>query len=271
MRAKSFFLNVLAVTACLGLVIPSAVAAKALRVCADPDYLPFSNRAGEGFENKVAETLAKALGEPVEYTWASYRGKGGFPSFVTSTLEAKKCDVLMDVPYASQIALTTQPYYISSYVFVYKRDKKYDIVSMDSPVLAHLRVGFERDTPAETALMMRGLTPTAVPFKVGDNDGESPAVMLKAVEGGQVDVMITWAPAIGGFLHDYADLEVVQVPNSRSKGAPEQYAFPMAMAVRKGDEELKKQLDEAIDLHKAELTAILDKSGVKLYEPPSPN
>jgi ABC-type amino acid transport substrate-binding protein len=92
--------------------------AKVLRVCADPDYLPYSNRAGEGFENKIAEAVAKALGATVEYTSASYRGRGGFPQFLATTLDANKCDVVMNIPYGSREELTTRPYYVSSYVFV---------------------------------------------------------------------------------------------------------------------------------------------------------
>ncbi len=80
------------------------------------------NRAGEGFENKIAETVAKALGETVEYTWLSYRGHGGFSQFLASTLDEHKCDVVMDIPYGSQEELTTRPYYISSYIFVFKKD-----------------------------------------------------------------------------------------------------------------------------------------------------
>src|SRR3984957_12327727 len=106
--------------------------AKALAVCADPDYLPYSNRAGEGFENKIAVAVAKALGESVEYTWASHRGHGGFTQFLSSTLDAKKCDVVMSIPYGSREELTTRPYYISSYVFVFDKSKKFDITSMDS-------------------------------------------------------------------------------------------------------------------------------------------
>jgi len=85
-----------------------------LRVCADPDYLPFSNRAGEGFENKIADAVAKALGQTVQYTWANSRGRGGFPEFLSLTLDAKKCDVVMGIPYGNREELTTQPYYVSS-------------------------------------------------------------------------------------------------------------------------------------------------------------
>src|ERR1700733_8616283 len=147
---------------CASTLLPSA--AKALTVCADPDYLPYSNRAGEGFENKIAVAVAKALGEKVEYTWASSRGHGGFPQFLSATLDAKKCAVVMDIPYGSREELTTRPYYISSYVFVFGKNKNYQITSMDSPVLKRLRVGFERNTPAEEAVKMRGLLPRSVAF-----------------------------------------------------------------------------------------------------------
>src|SRR5579862_4363848 len=145
-----------AATALLTLAVV-AVPAQALRVCADPAYLPYSNRGGDGFENKVAEVVAKALGEKVEYTWASSRGHGGFPQFLSSTLDAKKCDVAMNLPYGSREELTTQPYYVSSYVFVFGKSKNYRITSMDSAVLQRVKIGFERNTPAEGALKMRGL------------------------------------------------------------------------------------------------------------------
>jgi mxaJ protein len=243
------------------------VPAAALTVCADPDYLPYSNRSGEGFENKIASAVAKELGESVEYTWASHRGHGGFTQFLSSTLDAGKCDVVMSIPYGSREELTTRPYYISSYVFVFPKSKKYDITAMDSPVLKRLKVGFEHDTPAEDGLKIRGLitgTPPgiAVPFDVSDEGGESPEVMLTALQNGKIDVLITWQPAISSFLRAHPDLEVVTVPNTRALGAPEQYSFPMSMGVREGNDALKKRLDEVIEKHQAELTSILGASGV---------
>jgi mxaJ protein len=244
-----------------------SIPAMALTVCADPDYLPYSNRAGEGFENKIAGAVAKALGESVEYTWASHRGHGGFTQFLSSTLDAKKCDVVMSIPYGSREELTTRPYYISSYVFVFPKSKRYDITSMESPVLRRLKVGFERDTPAEDALKMRGMitgTPpgSVVPFDVSDEGSESPAIMLNALKDGKIDVLITWQPAIGSFLRGYPDLDVVAVPNTRALGAPERYSFPMSMGVREGNDALEKRLDEVIEKHQAELTSILTESGV---------
>jgi len=245
-----------------------AVPANALRVCADPDYLPYSNRAAEGFENKVAGAVAKWLGEPVEYTWASYRGHGGFPQFLSATLDAKKCDVVMSIPYGSREELTTRSYYVSSYVFVFPKSKNYRIATMDSPALRQLKVGFERDTPAEDALKMRGLIPGAgKAFGVSEDASESPATMLRALKSGQIDVLITWQPAVGAFLRDYPDFEVVAVPNSRALGPPEQFAFPMSMGVRESDQALKQRLDDIIQKHQGELTAILEEHGVRLYTP----
>jgi mxaJ protein len=242
--------------------------ARALGVCADPDYLPYSNRAGEGFENKIAVAVAKALGEKVEYTWASSRGHGGFPQFLSTTLDAKKCAVVMDIPYGSREELTTRPYYISSYVFVFGKNKNYQITSMDSPVLKQVKVGFERDTPAEGAVKMRGMLPRSVAFDVGEEEGKSPGTMLDALKKGEIDVLITWQPAISAFLRAYPNLTVVVVPNERALGTPEQYSFPMSMGVRTGDDEMKKRLDDVIGKHQAELTSILTASGVKLFAPP---
>lgn len=264
MKLKSIGVSV--VIAGLWSLFPSP--ARALGVCADPDYLPYSNRAGEGFENKIAAAVAKALGEKVEYTWANSRGHGGFPQFVSSTLDAKKCAVIMDIPYGSREELTTRPYYISSYVFVFDKNRDYQITSMDSPVLKQVRIGFERDTPAEGAVKMRGMLPRSLAFDVGGEDGKSPATMLDALKKGEIDVLITWQPAIGAFLRAYPNFKVVMVPNSRALGTPEQYSFPMSMGVRTGDDEMKKRLDDVIGKHQAELTSILIASGLKLFSPP---
>ena len=241
--------------------------AQALRVCADPDYLPYSNRAGQGFENKIAEAVAKALGKRLEYNWASYRGHGGFEEFLARTLDSGKCDTVMDIPYGSRAERTTAPYYVSSYVFAFKRAENYDIRSMDSPVLQHVKIGFEADTPPETALKMRGLIPRATAFHVGEQPGTSPSVVLEAVKSGRVNVMIVWEPAIGYFLDQYPDLKVVPVPNTRTMGSPEQYSFPMSMGVREDDKQLEQQLNQVIASHKDEFKTILTSCGVKHFAP----
>lgn len=236
--------------------------ANALSVCADPDYLPYSNRSGAGFENKIAGAVARFLNEPLRYTWASQRGHGGFPQFLSSTLDAKKCEIVMSIPYGSPEELTTRPYYVSSYVFVFDKGKKYDITSMDSPVLKRVKVGFERETPAADALKLRGMVSDAIAFDVADDSTESPSSMLAALKTGKIDVLITWQPAISALLRSSPNLQVVPVPNERALGVPEQYEFPMSMGVREGDDELKNRLNEVIENHGADLAAILADSGV---------
>ena len=236
--------------------------AQPLRVCADPDYMPFSNRAGEGFENKLAQTVAKAMGEQVRYVWKPMRGPGGFDQFLHDTLNARRCDVVMNVPYASENVLVTRPYYVSAYVFVFARRRNYDITSLDSPVLKDLRIGFEQDTPPETGLELRALILHATPFDVGDTPGESPADILAAVKNGKIGVAVTWQPSIGYFLmRSYPELTAVPLPNSRAAGTIEQYVFPMAMATRKDDPHTRDALDAAIGKSKGELQRVLRSTG----------
>lgn len=268
-RAIATFIEISAAVS-LGTAAFSAQAGS-LRVCADADYLPYSNRAGDGFENKVAAAVAKDLSRNLEYVWGSYRGKGGFPEFLSRTLEANKCDVVMSIPFGSKEELTTRPYYISSYVFVFRKNRNYPIISMNSPVLKELKIGFEEDTPVEDGLKMRGLLTRAVSFEIGREEGRSPSTMIQAVGSGEIDVLITWQPAIGAFLDKHPELEVTPVPNERSMGPPEQYLFPMSMGVREEDEALQKILDNVIVKHQDELTSILTKGGVKLYTPVDPN
>lgn len=236
-----------------------------LRVCSDPAYLPYSNQAGEGFENAVAKLVADALHEKLEYVWYDTRAKGGFEQFLAQTLDKDRCDVVMSLPYGSREDQTTDPYYVSSYVFVFRKSKGYDITSLDSPVLHKLKIGFESDTPVQDGLQLRDMVVDAKAFDVASTPGESPRAMLEAVEDGTVDVVITWEPSVGAYLKDFPDLDVVMVPNARDMGPPEQYSFPMSMGVREGNDALMEKLNAVIKAHHDELTAVLREHGVRYY------
>jgi mxaJ protein len=241
------------------------LAASLLRVCADPNYLPFSNSAGQGFENKIAATVASSLGRKLVYTWESMRSDGGFEQFVHETLNAKRCDLIVDVPYGTAEVSTTDPYYISSYVFVYKKQKAYDLTSMDSPVLHRVKIGYEADTPAEGGLQVRALTPGALPFNVAEHPDQSPDILLDAIDTNRINVAITWEPAIGYYLRQHPDLTIVTVPNTRSRGAPEQYSFPMAMGLRQDEGALRDRLNNVIRQHRSQFDAILKAYGVRFF------
>lgn len=238
---------------------PSAAGAKPLRVCADGNYMPYSDRAGQGFENKVAALVAKAMGRKLEYHWASYRGQGGFSNFLAENLDAGKCDVVMNLPYGSPEENYTKPYYSSSYVFVTKKSAPYHITSMNSPVLRTIKIGIETGTPPQMALKVLGLTKNIVPFHIAGNSRLSPKSMLQAVQDGKIGVLITWKPVIGYFLKDYPDLKTTPVPSEQyAPGIPaERFTFFMAMGVRKHDSALKRKLDKIIASHKGEIHTIV--------------
>jgi mxaJ protein len=144
-----------------------------LRICSDPNNLPFSNKAGQGFENRIAELVAHDLAEHLEYTWwAQRRG------FVRNTLNAHACDVVIGIPAHVDMMLTTQPYYRSTYAFVTRRDRRLAISSFDDPRLRTFRIGVPiigddyASTPPVHALVRRGLTAHMVGFTVYGDYGQ---------------------------------------------------------------------------------------------------
>ena len=238
-----------------------------LRVCSDPDYMPYSDRAGNGFENKIAAIVGKALGRPVEYYWTPTRAADEYGEYLHRTIEAGKCDLLVDVPYGMVQVETTRPYYISSYVFVFKRSAGYDLTSLDSSVLHSVKVGYEVETPVEDGLKLRALTIGAKPFMTADDPDASPGRIVNAIEAGQINVGLTWDPAVGYFLKAHPDLAVVIIPNARSQGSPEQYSFPMAMATRSNDPRLHAEVEHVIATHQAQLTAVLREYNIRFFIP----
>ena len=238
----------------------AAAAARPLTVCADPNYLPYSNRMGQGFENKVAEVIGQALGRPVQYVWSSYRQPGGFDNFLALNLDKNRCDIIMDLPYGDVEEHYTDPYYGSTYVFVYKKGRPYDLSGgMDSPVLRHVKIGFEMGTPPEMGLKMRGLLLKATPFDTAEKPTASPKTTLQAVQDGKVDVLITWEPAVGYFIKkDYPDLTMTRVPDTNALGSPERYLFFMSLGVAPAHKHLIAQLNAAIKSHKAQIKQIMD-------------
>lgn len=256
----------LAAACLMGSYACAAMPAKPLKVCADPNYMPFSNKLGQGFENKVAQLVGHALGRPVQYVWSSYRQKGGFENFLALNLDKHRCDVIMNLPYGDYEETFTKPYYGSTYVFVYKKSKHYDFsMGMDSPILSHLKIGFEVGTPVEAGLKMRGLVLTATHFDTAGSETASPKTPLEAVEDGKVDVMITWEPQVGYFIQkDFRNLAMTRVPNTDAMGTPERYLFFMSMGVAPGMTSLKRQLNEVIKTHKAQIRHIMSAYNVRI-------
>ena len=238
--------------------LPSSPAA--LRVCADPNNLPFSNGRREGFENKIAALLARDLGMKLEYTWApEWRG------FIRKTIGEGRCDVLMGIPVSSDRVLTTRPYYISTYVFLTRRDRNLHIGSLDDPALRRLRIGIHyigddyTNPPPAHALGRRGIVRNVVGYSIyGDySKPNPPAELIHAVARGDVDVAMVWGPFAGYFgAREAAAMEWVPVtPALDPPGLP--FTFAIAIGIRLGDESLRSRLDSAIEKRRPDIERIL--------------
>jgi len=242
---------------------------KQLRVCADPNNLPFSNRQQAGFENKIAELLARELESQVTYTWWPQRR-----GFIRNTLNAGLCDVVMGVPVGYDPVLTTQPYYRSTYVFVSPQNAGYQITSFDDPTLRRLRIGVHligddyTNSPPAHALSVKGIVDNVVGYSVfGDYAEDSPpGKIITAVAAGEVDIAIVWGPIAGYFAKKQsASLTLVPVPaNAGSPSLP--FTYSIALGVRRKDQGLKAKLDEVLKRKEPEIRKILEEYGVPLVQ-----
>jgi quinoprotein dehydrogenase-associated probable ABC transporter substrate-binding protein len=243
----------------------SALAQQELRVCADPNNLPYSNQQQQGFENEIATLIAHDLNRPVTYFWFPQREK-----FFKSTLERGVCDVVIGVPVGLDEAATTAPYYRSAYVFITRRDRNLHITSFDDPRLRTLKIGVhvlgEQDdsVPPVHAFTSRGIVENLVGYSIFGNLNEAnpPADLIKAVADGSVDVAVAWGPMAGYFAeHSSVPLDLTPVTaDSRNPSLP--FHFDIAIGVRPGDTALRRQLDAELLRRHTEIAAILRNYGV---------
>lgn len=252
------------------LVIVTAVVASAtkrappLRVCADPNNMPFSNAAGEGLEDALAKLLADELGAEVE-TFHRPQRRG----FFRETLKAGKCDVVLGVPVDLEIVATTRPYYRSSYVIVTRADRGLQIASLDDPKLRELKIAVTligddgADSPPAHALARRGIVDNVVGFTVyGDYAKPNPPIEpIRAVEDGRVDAAIVWGP-FAGWAAKSAKAPLSIVPVAPARDGPYPFVFDVGVGVRKGDRALREKLDRALAKRKKDVDALLDRYGV---------
>ena len=242
-----------------------AYARGVLRVCSDPNNLPFSNEKQEGFENKIAELIGREMNLKVEYTWwAQRRG------FVRNTLKSDLCDLIIGMPSSSELAATTAPYYRSTYVFVWRKDHALDIHSFDDAALRHLRIGVQMigddfaNTPPAHALTNRNIVQNVKAYTVyGDYAQPNPtARVVEGVAKGEVDVAVVWGPTAGFFIkQERLPLTIAAVtPQIELPFLP--FVYDISMGVRRGDDAFKEQLEQVLQRRRPEIEQILDEYGV---------
>jgi mxaJ protein len=236
-----------------------------LRVCADPNNLPFSNEAEQGFENRIAELIAAELDAELRYTWwAQRRG------FFRNTLRAGLCDVVMGVPSSFELALPTRPYYRSTYVFVYPEASGLDIRHFDDPRLRELTVGVQligddyNNAPPAHALANRGIIGNVRGYTVyGDyNLPNPPARIMDGLLAGDVDVAVVWGP-LAGWMTKQERLPLRLVPVEPQIDLPFlPFVFDISLAVRHGETEFRDELDEILVRRREDIARILEEYGI---------
>jgi mxaJ protein len=236
-----------------------------LRVCADPNNMPFSNQAREGFENRIIEDLARHIGAEVEYIWwAQRRG------YVREALNARQCDVIPGVAANLEMLLTTRPYYRSTYVFAWRRDHDPHVTSLDDPRLGSLRIGVQMigddfsNTPPAHALARRGYVQNVRGYMVyGDYEDEAPAApIMRALATGDIDVAIVWGPVAGYFASRVGTpLSIAPIePQLDPPGLP--MTFEISMGVRRDDPNLRAELNRALIAQQSAIDQILSEYDV---------
>ena len=250
---------------------------KALRVCQDPNNLPFSNTQGEGIENRIAELFGKALGLPVTYY--------SFPqrlAFIRNTLRFKlpdqdyPCDIVMGVPVGYDQVSVTKPYYRSTYALVFAPAKGLeqvrsvqDFLALDRALLARLRIGVYDRSPASEWLKRHDLVDSGVPYAIMNADPQQypGEIIEKDLASGKLDVAIVWGPIAGFFAKRVKSPVLSVLPMPSEPGV--RFDYQMAMGVRYGEREWKQQVESLIEAKQPEITAILREFGVPLLAEPS--
>ncbi len=244
---------------------PSPAQPGVLRVCNDPDNMPFSNQKEEGFENKIAQLIAKDWNARLEYVWYPTR-RGYF-----RILNGMYCDLIIQAPGGLDMAGTTDAYYRSGYVFVTRQDGKLaDIKSLADPRLKKARIGVtllpsDEQLPPTMALSHYGVIGNLRGFHGWYNDDDRPEDIVNAVANDSVDVAIAWGPLAGYFAkRSKVPLKITPL-GERDSLADVPFRYDIAMAVRRRDRELRDSLQKTIKARGPEIQAILKEYGIPMF------
>ena len=231
---------------------------KEFKVCADPDNMPYSTQKGEGFENKIAEVLAKDLGKTLTYEfWLDRQG------YLRNTINAQRCDVIIGMGSDVDNLRTSKPYYRSGYVFVYRKSSNYNIKDWDSEDLKKGIIGIVGQSPPTIPLNDHNLMANARPYRLQRDLNLPPSFIVDDLIAGKIDIAIVWGP-IGGYFAKQSKepLVVVPVPEYKSVNVKGKEEWNISVAVRKKDKERMEMIQGALDRNQAKIMKILDDYGI---------
>ncbi|HJR16902.1 MAG TPA: quinoprotein dehydrogenase-associated putative ABC transporter substrate-binding protein [Gemmatimonadales bacterium] len=237
-----------------------------LRVCADPDNMPLSNQKGEGYEQKIAELVAKEWNAKVEYAWWPVRR-----GFFSRALNGRYCDVAIEAPSEFDMAGVTKPYFRSGYVFVTRKDSGLDIKTLADPRLKKLKIGVNllnsdaENTPPAMALSRYGVVGNLVGYSTFYTETERPEDIINDVARKKTDVAIVWGP-LAGYFAKKSPVPLSIVPLAERDSLSDfPFRFNIGMGVRRRDRALRDSLQTVLDRRGPEIQAILKQYGVPLF------
>jgi quinoprotein dehydrogenase-associated probable ABC transporter substrate-binding protein len=251
----------------------AATHARELKVCADPNNLPFSNRREQGFENKLARLIADQLHAKLTYVWwAQRRGN------VRETLKAGLCDVIPGIASNLEMLSTTRPYYRSSYVFVTRANDRLKLQGFDDPRLRTLTIGVQMvgddfsNTPPAHALARRGVVENVRGYMLyGDYAQDNPGrAIIDDVAGRRLDVAVVWGPLAGYFAKQRRPELHIQPVAPLIDGPMLPMVFDISMGVRKEDRTLRRELDAVLVEQAASVQALLRDYGIPVFANDAP-
>ena len=234
-----------------------------LRVCEDPNNMPFSNQARQGFENKIAEIVGADMSLPVTYLW--------FPQvigFVRNTLTARECDLVMGAVSGDGIMDSTNPYYHTGYMIVTRTADAITARAVDDPALAGKRFGLIARTPPTDLLVRHGLMGRTKPYSLMvDTRIENPSQdMLQDLADGVIDVALVWGPLAGyAITHEHMPFTAQFIQPEPDEPRLD---YRIAMGVRANEPEWRRRINQAIGKHQPEIAAVLAEYGVPLVGEP---
>ncbi len=276
MHTIKFLIKALCLGASLAATQAYAEVSKPLKVCAAENEMPYSNKAGEGFENKLAELVGSALGRKIVYvTWSDPR------YYIRDTLDKGLCDLAIGVDKGDPRLLTTQAYYRSGYVFISRETDNLDLKNWDSDALRKAkRIAFVPETPAEVMLRAIGryndmfnYSHELVGFKSRRNEyiKYEPSKLVSEVSSGHAEVAALWGPSAARYVKASTTplvMTVIPDDNVRADGQKVGSHYSSSMGVRKNDPTLLARLNKVIADNQSEITELLEKEGIPLVSEP---